>query len=168
MFCGAPNGTGTLEEFQPFLPPPPISSSQGVMPTMAVAGRARRSTTSRPPADAGAARTPEVGDMRNEFETIMPRHRVQTSQGYSATMAVGQGAIRLDLIPATAQAGGLTDQQFAQQFPAVAKLNRDWVGIINDMTPMIGAMSDNVDNYDAIKALPPFPLFPWFFVIPRL
>ena len=28
------------------------------------------------------------------------------------------------------------------------------------MTPMIGAMSDNVANYQAIAALPPFPLFP--------
>ena len=36
------------------------------------------------------------------------------------------------------------------------------------MTPMIGAMSDNVDNYQAIKSLPPFPLFPWFFVVPGL
>jgi uncharacterized membrane protein len=34
------------------------------------------------------------------------------------------------------------------------------------MTPMIGAMSDNVANYQAIRSLPPFPLFPWFFVIP--
>ena len=113
-------------------------------------------------------RAPKGGEMMDEFESIMTRHRVQTIQGYFATMAVGQGAIRLDLIPATEQAGGLTDEQFAQQFPAVAKLNRDWVGIINDMTPMIGAMSDNVDNYDAIKALPPFPLFPWFFVTPGI
>ena len=36
------------------------------------------------------------------------------------------------------------------------------------MTPMIGAMSDNVDNYEAITSLPPFPLFPWFFVAPGL
>ena len=38
--------------------------------------------------------------------------------------------------------------------------------ILNDMTPMIGAMSDNVANYQAIASLPPFPLFPWFFVLP--
>jgi hypothetical protein len=36
------------------------------------------------------------------------------------------------------------------------------------MTPMIGAMSDNVSNYQAVAALPPFPLFPWFFVAPGL
>ena len=34
------------------------------------------------------------------------------------------------------------------------------------MTPMIGAMSDNVANYRAVASLPSFPLFPWFFVIP--
>ena len=118
-------------------------------------------------------RAPKGGDMMDEFQSIMKRRRVQTIQGYFATMAVGQGAIRIDLIPAAKQAGGqggaaLTDEEFARQFPAVAKLNRDWVGIINDMTPMIGAMSDNVDNYDAIKALPPFPLFPWFFVVPGI
>ncbi len=117
-------------------------------------------------------RAPKGGEMMDEFQSIMKRRRVQTIQGYFATMAVGQGAIRIDLIPAAKQAGGpssaLTDDEFARQFPAVAKLNRDWIGIINDMTPMIGAMSDNVDNYDAIKALPPFPLFPWFFVVPGI
>jgi hypothetical protein len=113
-------------------------------------------------------RTPKGGDMMNEFESIMTRRRVQTIQGYFASMSVGQGAIRLDLIPAAEEAGELSDDEFARQFPAIAKLNRDWVGIINDMTPMIGAMSDNVDNYDAVKALPPFPLFPWFFVAPGI
>jgi hypothetical protein len=113
-------------------------------------------------------RAPKGGEMMDEFQSIMKRRRVQTIQGYFATMAVGQGAIRIDLIPAAQQAGGLTDEQFAQQFPAIDRLNRDWIGMINDMTPMIGAMSDNVDNYDAIKALPPFPLFPWFFVVPGI
>jgi len=34
------------------------------------------------------------------------------------------------------------------------------------MAPVVGVMSDNVDNYDAVAALPPFSMFPWFFVIP--
>jgi len=113
-------------------------------------------------------RAPKGGEMMDEFESIMTRRRVQTIQGYFATMSVGQGAIRIDLIPAAKQAGNLDDDEFTREFPAIAKLNRDWIGIINDMTPMIGAMSDNVDNYDAIKALPPFPLFPWFFVGPGI
>ena len=36
------------------------------------------------------------------------------------------------------------------------------------MTPLIGVMSDNIDNYDAVASLPPFSLFPWFFVLPGL
>jgi hypothetical protein len=113
-------------------------------------------------------RAPKGGEMMDEFESIMTRRRVQTIQGYFASMSVGQGAIRIDLIPAAEQAGGLDDADFARQLPAIAELNRDWVGIINDMTPMIGAMSDNVDNYDAVRALPPFRLFPWFFVAPGI
>jgi hypothetical protein len=48
------------------------------------------------------------------------------------------------------------------------RLDNNWVGILNDLTPMIGAMSDNVGNYQAVAALPPFALFPWFFVLPGL
>jgi hypothetical protein len=113
-------------------------------------------------------RAPKGGEMMDDFESIMTRRRVQTIQGYFATMAVGQGAIRVDVIPAAKQAAALSDDEFARQFPDITRLNRDWVGILNDMTPMVGAMSDNVDNYDAVKALPPFPLFPWFFVVPGI
>jgi hypothetical protein len=113
-------------------------------------------------------RAPKGGEMIDDFESIMTRRRVQTIQGYFATMALGEGAIRLDVIPAARQAGNLTDEEFAREFPAITRLNRDWTGILNDMTPMIGAMSDNVDNYDAVRALPSFPLFPWFFVVPGI
>jgi len=103
-------------------------------------------------------RAPKGGDMMTAFKDLETTQKVQTIQGYFATMAVGQGAIRLDIDPALRRAG--------TQIPAVTALNRDWVHILNDMTPMIGAMSDNVDNYQAIAALPPFPLFPYFFVLP--
>jgi hypothetical protein len=103
-------------------------------------------------------RAPKGGNMMTAFKDLETTHKVETIQGYFATMAVGQGAIRLDIEPALRAAG--TD------LPAVTVLDRDWVHILNDMTPMIGAMSDNVDNYQAIAALPPFPLFPYFFVIP--
>jgi len=55
---------------------------------------------------------------------------------------------------------GLTTSQIDSKFPAVVTLDSHWVHILNDMTPMIGAMSDNVANYQAIASLPPFPLFP--------
>jgi len=112
-------------------------------------------------------RAPQGGRMMTAFRTIETTANVQRIQGYFGTMAVGQGAIRLELVPALEQAG-LTSAQIRTQFPAVATLDERWVHILNDMTPMIGAMSDNVVNYQAIAALPPFPLFPYFFVLPGL
>jgi hypothetical protein len=112
-------------------------------------------------------RAPKGGRMMTAFETIETREKVETIQSYFATIAVGQGSLRLEVVPALHRAG-LNAAQIADRFPAVDRLNRNWIGILNDMTPMIGAMSDNVDNYDAIKSLPPFPLFPWFFVVPGL
>jgi hypothetical protein len=110
-------------------------------------------------------RAPKGGRMMTAFETIETRAKVEQMQGYFATIAVGQGSLRLEIVPALHRAG-LDGRQIAARFPDVVTLNRRWVPILNDMTPMIGAMSDNVDNYQAIKSLPAFPLFPWFFVLP--
>jgi hypothetical protein len=110
-------------------------------------------------------RAPDGGRLMSPFENIETTQNVEQIQGYFGTMAVGQGAIRLDIVPALEQTG-LTGSEVEQRFPAVAALDADWVHILNDMTPMIGAMSDNVANYQAVASLPPFPLFPWFFVIP--
>jgi hypothetical protein len=112
-------------------------------------------------------RAPKGGRMMTAFKTIETRKKVETIQSYFATIAVGQGSLRLEIVPALRR-DGLSAGQIASRFPAVETLDRGWIAILNDMTPMIGAMSDNVDNYDAIKSLPPFPLFPWFFVIPGL
>ena len=103
--------------------------------------------------------------MMTSFENIETTQNVEQIQGFFGSMAVGQGAIRLDIVPALEQTG-LTHAEIAQRFPALATLDTAWVHILNDMTPMIGAMSDNVTNYQAVASLPPFPLFPWFFVIP--
>ncbi|HEY1988187.1 MAG TPA: hypothetical protein VGG43_01870 [Acidimicrobiales bacterium] len=110
-------------------------------------------------------RAPKGGQMMSAFKTIETTQNVQQIQGYFATMAEGQGAIRLEIVPSL-QRSGLTQAQIASRFPAVASLDAHWVHILNDMTPMIGAMSDNVASYQAIASLPPFPLFPWFFVLP--
>jgi hypothetical protein len=112
-------------------------------------------------------RAPKGGQMMSAFRNIETVSNVQSIQGDFGTMAVGQGAIRLELVPAL-EKKGLTPTQIQTHFPAVATLDGQWVHILNDMTPMIGAMSDNVTNYQAIAALPPFPLFPYFFVIPGL
>ncbi len=110
-------------------------------------------------------RAPDGGHMMTAFENIEMTQNVQQIQGYFGSMAVGQGAIRLEVVPAL-EKSGLSPAEIAAKFPAVAMLDADWVHILNDMTPMIGAMSDNVANYQAIASLPPFPLFPWFFVLP--
>ena len=112
-------------------------------------------------------RAPKGGTMMSAFKTIETTSNVENIQGYFGNMAVGQGAIRLELVPALEQ-DGLSEAQIDARFPAVATLDSHWIHILNDMTPMIGAMSDNVANYQAIASLPPFPLFPYFFVLPGL
>jgi hypothetical protein len=112
-------------------------------------------------------RAPKGGRMMTAFKAIETRKKVETMQGYFGTIAVGQGALRLDIVPALRRSG-LDSSEIEERFPDVATLNRRWVAILNDLTPMIGAMSDNVDNYQAVAALPPFALFPWFFVAPGL
>jgi hypothetical protein len=113
------------------------------------------------------SRAPKGGHMMTAFKTIETRVRVQRIQGYFGDMAVGQGAVQLELIPAL-QRSGLSASEIRAAYPAITTFNDQWVHILNDMTPMIGAMSDNVGNYQAVAALPPFPLFPWFFVLPGL
>lgn len=113
-------------------------------------------------------RAPKGQKMVEAFETIETRKKVETIQGYFGAIAVGQGAVRLELIPALRKERGLSEEQIARRFPGVTALDRRWIPILNDLTPMIGTMSDNVDNYQAVAALPPFALFPWFFVAPGL
>ncbi len=112
-------------------------------------------------------RAPKGAEMMQAFKTIETRERVVEMQNNFSTIAVGQGALRLDVVPAL-EKQGLSSRQIEQRFPDLTRLNQGWIAILNDLTPMIGAMSDNVDNYQAISGLPAFGLFPWFFVIPGL
>jgi hypothetical protein len=112
-------------------------------------------------------RAPKGGQMMSAFKTIETTNNVERIQGYFGEMAEGQGTIRLQIIPGLVKTG-LTPSQIGSKFSAVVTLDDHWVHILNDMTPMIGAMSDNIANYGAIASLPPFPLFPWFFVLPGL
>jgi hypothetical protein len=113
------------------------------------------------------SRAPAGGRMMNAFKTIETRSRVERIQGYFGDMAVGQGAVQLELVPAL-QRSGLSSAQISSRYPGITTFDDHWAHILNDMTPMIGTMSDNVTKYQAIAALPPFPLFPWFFVAPGL
>jgi hypothetical protein len=112
-------------------------------------------------------RAPKGQTMVKAFKTIETSARVDTIQGYFGEMVTGQGAVRLDLVPALEKTG-LDARQIAARFPGITTLDRQWVPILNDMTPLVGAMSDNVTNYQAVANLPPFGLFPWFFVVPGL
>jgi hypothetical protein len=111
------------------------------------------------------SRAPAGGRMMSAFRTIETNDRVQQIQGYFGEMSVGQGAVALELLPALRRSG-LSATELATGYPGLERFDRQWVHILNDMTPMIGAMSDNVVNYEAVAALPAFALFPWFFVIP--
>lgn len=112
-------------------------------------------------------RAPKGATMVGAFTTVETRKKVETIQGYFGSIAVGQGAVRLELVPALRRSG-LSDAEIARRFPASTALVTRWPAILGDLTPMIGAMSDNVGNYDAVAALPDFRLFPWFFVAPGL
>ena len=109
-------------------------------------------------------RAPKGADMIDAFHPIMTTSRVTTVQGYFLTIGAGEGEWRTQVRPLLTASG----EQLADDLPAVERISEDWPGISNDFAPMIGAMSDNVDNYAAVDALPPFSLFPWFFVLPGL
>jgi hypothetical protein len=110
-------------------------------------------------------RAPKGAEMMGTFKQIETTAKVQQIQGYFGTMAVGQGAMRNDIVPAL-ESSGVNAHQLATDYPAITALDANWIHILNDMTPMIGAMSDSEPRYQAISALPSFKLFPWFFVIP--
>ena len=103
------------------------------------------------------SRAPDGGDMINDFRALMTRERVQNVQGYFITLGTGEGQLRTAVVP-------LADDPEA--YAAITNFNEDWPTIVGEFNPMIGTMSDNVDNFADVDALPPFPLFPWFFVIP--
>jgi hypothetical protein len=107
------------------------------------------------------------GGMMTAFRSIETRARVVRIQGYFGEIADGQGAVQLQRIGALRRSG-LNTSRLGADYPGLQTLDAQWVHILNDMTPMIGAMSGNVVNYQAVAALPPFPLFPWFFVAPGL
>lgn len=104
-------------------------------------------------------RAPRGADMIDDFRSLMTVERVQTMQGYFLTIGTGEGNLRNDVIPV------LQPQRVS---PAIDEFIGEWPRISNEMAPMIGAMSDNLDNFADVDALPPFDLFPWFFVAPGL
>ena len=103
------------------------------------------------------SRAPDGGAMIDDFRDLMTETRVQNVQGYFVTLGTGEGEVRTAVLPLADDPDG---------YPAITRFTSDWPAITGDFAPMIGTMSNNVDNFEAVDALPPFPLFPWFFVIP--
>ena len=101
-------------------------------------------------------RAPKGGRMMTAFETIETRKKVETMQGYFGTHRRRAGVVRLEVVPALRARARLA-RRSPSASPTSRRSNRRWVSILNDMTPMIGAMSDNVDNYQAVRGAPAVP-----------
>lgn len=112
------------------------------------------------------SRAPLGGDMIDDFSSLMTEEKIQRIQGYFLVIGAGEGAIRARVLPALEEQGGFAATEAVAELPALARFSESWPNTSSEMAPMIGAMSDNLENYLAVAALPPFPLFPWFFVIP--
>jgi hypothetical protein len=113
------------------------------------------------------SRAPRGATMVSAFRTVETRSLVIKIQNDFGTITTGEGALSGELVPALEE-HGLSTLQIDKALPAVAKLESRWIGILQNLTPMIGVMSNNVTNYQAVAALPAFGLFPWLFLIPGL
>ena len=103
-------------------------------------------------------RAPGGARMIDDFRPLMTEARIAAIQGHFLVLASAEGELRTVVVPAAAAKG--------TELPATAAFIREWPRMAGDMAPMIGAMSDNLDNFAGVAALPPFWLFPWFFVLP--
>jgi hypothetical protein len=113
------------------------------------------------------SRAPKGAEMVSAFRNVETRSLVTKIQNDFATITTGEGALGGELVPAL-EAHGLSTARIDKALPAVATLEGRWIEILQDLTPMIGVMSNNVTNYQAVAALPAFGLFPWLFLIAGL
>ena len=105
--------------------------------------------------------------MVRSFAAIETRSLVTKIQNDFGTITTGEGALGGELVPALEERG-ISTARIDAAMPAVARLEGRWIQILQQLTPLIGVMSDNVANYQAVAALPAFAVFPWLFVIPGL
>jgi len=109
-------------------------------------------------------RAPKGGEMITDFKPMMTTERVRHVQGYFITLGAAEGQLRNAAMPLYAS----IDQPPSITTPAIERFSAEWPTIVSDFSPMISAMSDNIDNFKAVDAMPAFALFPWFFVTPGL
>ncbi|MEQ8718392.1 MAG: hypothetical protein RIE08_12350 [Acidimicrobiales bacterium] len=108
-------------------------------------------------------RAPLGAEMIDDFGPMMTPERVSGVQGHFVTMGAAEGQLRVVALPLAEEAGGI---DAAQRYPSIVQMSQDWPTIVNDFSPMIATMNDNITEFEGVEALPPFSLFPWFFVIP--
>jgi hypothetical protein len=113
------------------------------------------------------ARAPEGARLVSDFQSVETRARLTAIQDDFSSLAIGQGALGTELLPALNHRG-LGRAKIDRALPAVVALDRRWVKILGDLTPVLGVLSDNISNYRAVAALPAFTLFPWLFAVPGL
>jgi multisubunit Na+/H+ antiporter MnhG subunit len=101
-----------------------------------------------------AAKGAHLIEAFNSIETTKTVTKIQNDFGQ---LAIGQGSLRTEL-----------PSRVANRIAPVQALDRRWIGILGDFTPMLGVMSNNVSNYRAIAGLPAFTAFPWLFAAPGL
>jgi hypothetical protein len=109
-------------------------------------------------------RAPRGANMITAFRTVETRSLVTTIQNDFGTITTGEGELSGELVP-TLEGHGLSTAEIDRALPAVAALEGRWIEILQNLTPLIGVMSDNVANYQAVASLPAFGLLPWIFLI---
>jgi hypothetical protein len=110
-------------------------------------------------------RAPKGAALVEAFTPIETRATVERVQNDFGRVAIAQGALAGELIPAL-QRHGLRRAQIDARFPAVRTVQARWIPILNDLTPVLGALSDNVGRFQAVAALPPLTAFPWLLALP--
>jgi len=109
-------------------------------------------------------RAPAGAEMVDALAGIESTDQVTALQddfGQLTLAASGLGTLTSQL-----QQQGLTPEQIDQELPAVAAFQERWVTVLQDFTPLLGVLSDNVVRYQAVASLPSLALFPWLFVVP--
>lgn len=112
-------------------------------------------------------RAPKGAEMVSAFRTVETRALVTKVQNDFATITTGEGSLSGELVPALEE-HGLSTAQIDRALPAVATLEGRWITILQDLTPLLGVMSNQVADYHAVAALPSFDVFPWVFLIAGL
>jgi hypothetical protein len=125
----------------------------------------------------------------------MTQDNIDTFNGYLSGIG-GMGAEAQNLVPAFAQATGMTEEQageyMATEFPAMSQMMQALPQMQTDFEGLLGLMGSNVavfeqvpsgldhykplvdtmeaqrENYDKVASLPDFRLFTLFFVVPGL